>query len=161
MNYFGFIRKKYLDSGLDDLLIESGVYAVGTTAALTKGKSYNRGVRAHKLVSEAMFHLMWSAFLEWCASANDVSINEEGVLQCISDGIHALQQDQGNVFETVAQLGDDLHELSTLFKTFKEKPRAASKTFLIWEQYIEMVDILLQFIKAERSENWDLYVSLS
>ena len=160
LNYLGLIGKKYLDSGLDDLLIESGVYAAGTTAALMKGKSYNRGVRAHKLVSEAMFRLMWSAFVEWYASADDVSLNEEErVLQCISDGIHALQQDQGNVSETVAQLGDDLRELSTLFKTFKEKTRAASKTFLFWEQYIEMVDILLQFIKAERSGNWDLYLS--
>ena len=93
----------------------------GLTTALMKGKSYNRGVRAHKLVSEAMFRLMWSAFVEWYASADDVSLNEEErVLQCISDGIHALQQDQGNVSETVAQLGDDLRELSTLFKTFKE-----------------------------------------
>ena len=56
-------------------------------------------------------------------------------------------------------LGDNLRELSTLFKTFKEKTRAVSKTFLFWEQYIEMVDILLQFIKAERSGNWDLYLS--
>ena len=61
----GLIGKKYLHSGLDDLLIESGVYAARTTAALMKGKSYNRGVRAHKLVSEAMFRLMWSAFVEW------------------------------------------------------------------------------------------------
>ena len=155
LNYLGLIGKKYLDSGLDDLLIESGVYAAGTTAALMKGKSYNQGVRAHKLVSEAMFHLMWSAFMAWYASANDLSLNEEErVLQCISDGIHVLQQDQGNVPEMVAQLGDDLCELSTLVKTFEEKTRAAS-----WEQYIEMVDILLQFIKAEQSGNFDLYLS--
>ena len=160
LNDLGLIGKNYLDSGLGDLLIESGVYAAGTTSVLMKGKSYNRGVRAHKLVSEAMFRLMWSMFVEWYASADDVSLNEEErVLQCISDGIHALQQDQGNVSETVAQLGDDLRELSTLFKTFKEKTRAASKTFSFWEQYIEMVDILLQFIKAERSGNWDLYLS--
>lgn len=70
-----------------------------------------------------------------------------------------LQQDQGNVYERVAQLGDYLRELSTLVKTFKEKTRAASKTLLFWEQYIDMVDILLQFIKAEWSGNWDLYLS--
>ena len=126
LNYLGLIGKKYLDSGLDDLRIESGVYAAGTTAALMKGKSYTRGVR--------VFRLMWSAFVEWYASADEVSLNEEeSVLQCISDGIHTLQQDQGNVSETVAQLGDDLRELSTLFKTFKEKTRAASKTRHSWD----------------------------
>ena len=61
LNFLGLIGKKYLDSGLGDLLIESGVYAAGTTAALMKGKSYNRGVRAHKLVSEATPVLMMSA----------------------------------------------------------------------------------------------------
>ena len=82
--HIALMGKKYLDSGLDDLLIESGVYAAGTTAALMKGKSYNRGVRAYKLVSEAMFRLMWSAFLEWYASADDVSLNEEErVLQSV------------------------------------------------------------------------------
>ena len=36
-----------------------------------------------------MFRLMWSAFVEWYASADDVSLNEEEhVLQCISDGLH-------------------------------------------------------------------------
>ena len=46
-NFLAIIGKKFLNSGLEDLLIESGVYAAGTTSALMKGKSYNRGVRAH------------------------------------------------------------------------------------------------------------------
>jgi hypothetical protein len=32
LNFLSVIGKKYLNSGLDDLLIESGVYAAGTTA---------------------------------------------------------------------------------------------------------------------------------
>lgn len=75
---------------------------------------------------------MWSAFVEWYASADDVSLLEnERVLQCIRDGIHALQQAQGNVSETVAQLGDDLPELSTLFKTFKEVNESCFQDVLI------------------------------
>ena len=83
LNYLGLMGK-YLDSGLDDLLIESGVYAAWIMEALMKGKSYNRGVRAYKLVSEAMFRLMWSAFVEWYTSADDVTLNEEEhVLQSV------------------------------------------------------------------------------
>jgi len=41
LNFLSLIGKKYTNSGLDDLLIESGVYAVGTTSALIKGKCYN------------------------------------------------------------------------------------------------------------------------
>ncbi len=57
--------KKFCSSGLEDLLIEFGVYAAGTTSAVMKGESYNRGVRAHKLVMEGLFRLMWSAFIAW------------------------------------------------------------------------------------------------
>ena len=53
LNFLSLIGKKYTNSGLDDLLIESGVYAAGTTLALIKGKCYNRGIRGHKLAMEA------------------------------------------------------------------------------------------------------------
>lgn len=58
-NYLALIGKKYRDSGIEDLLIESGVYAAGSTSSLMKGKSFSRGIRAHKLLSEAMFCLIW------------------------------------------------------------------------------------------------------
>ena len=47
LNYLSLIGKKYLESSVDDLLIESGVYAAGSTSALMKGKSYNRGIRGY------------------------------------------------------------------------------------------------------------------
>ena len=39
LNFLSLLGKKFGDSGLDDLLIESGVYAAGSTSALMKGKS--------------------------------------------------------------------------------------------------------------------------
>ena len=39
LNYLSLLGKKFHNSGLDDLLIESGVYAAGTTSAIMKGKS--------------------------------------------------------------------------------------------------------------------------
>ena len=68
LNFLALLGKKFADSGLDDLLIESGVYAAGSTSALMKGKSYNRGIRAHKLCLEVFFRLMWDAFILWYES---------------------------------------------------------------------------------------------
>lgn len=68
LNFLSLLGKKFADSGLDDLLIESGVYTAGSTSALMKGKSYNRGIRAHKLCIEVFFRLMWNAFLAWYES---------------------------------------------------------------------------------------------
>ena len=62
-------RIRRVQSGIGvRILIESGVYAAGTASALIKGKTYNRGVRAHKLLMEAFFRLMWNAFLIWLDS---------------------------------------------------------------------------------------------
>ena len=55
LNFLSLLGKKFHSSGLEDPLIESGVYAAGTTSALMKGKSYNRGIHAHKLAMEAFF----------------------------------------------------------------------------------------------------------
>ena len=65
LNYLSLLGKKYTNSGLEELLIGSGVYAAGTTSVLMLGKSYNRGIRAHKLSMEALFRLLWQAFLQW------------------------------------------------------------------------------------------------
>ena len=64
LNSLSLLGKKYAQSVLADLLIESEVYAAGTNSALMLGKSYNRGIRAHKLTLEALFGLLWQVFLE-------------------------------------------------------------------------------------------------
>ena len=64
MNYLALREKKFQLAGIEDLLIESGMYGSSTTSILLNGKSYNRGVRAHKAVVEAVLHLQWRAFVQ-------------------------------------------------------------------------------------------------
>ena len=65
LNYLSLRERNYANSGLEDLQIESGVYAAATTSVLTLRKSNNRGINAQKLVIEALFRLLWKPFLEW------------------------------------------------------------------------------------------------
>ena len=62
LNFLSAIGKKFQESGIEDLLMESGLYGSSSTVALLKGKTYNRGVRAHKLIMEALLRLQWKAF---------------------------------------------------------------------------------------------------
>ena len=89
-NYLALIGKKYRDSGIEDLLIESGVYAAGSTSSLMKGKSFNRGIRAHKLLSEAMFRLIWMAFIEWYSKPGNCITDESMIIQSITSGINVV-----------------------------------------------------------------------
>ena len=52
-----------------------------------------------------------------------------------------------------------LEPLKSLLAAFKSESRKQSRRFVFWEEYTDMVLVLLQFIKAERTENWKLHLS--
>ena len=94
LNFLSLLGKKFCSSGLEDLLIESGVYAAGTTSAVIKGKSYNRGIRAHKLAMEALFRLMWDAFIRlYTSHAGDGEerlVDEDALIGKAEECRHAI-----------------------------------------------------------------------
>ena len=160
LNYLAIVGKKDLSSGLEDLLIESGVYAAGTTSVLMNGRSYNRGVRAHKLCFEALFRLLWKAFLTWYVKREEESILVDDTVKkkltlCREKiGTDAHAEAMGG-FESIQE---DLKETIKQLEQFKRERRETSKFFAFWEEYAAMVELLLQFIKAERTGNWKLHL---
>ena len=54
-------------SGLSEILIESALYGTSAVGQICRGKSYNRGMRAHKLMIEALDRFRWEAFCDWLA----------------------------------------------------------------------------------------------
>ena len=56
--FISVIGKRYEESGLEDLLIESGVYELNSVVRIMNGKTYNKSVRALKLLIEAFSRLM-------------------------------------------------------------------------------------------------------
>ena len=139
-----------------DTLIESGVYAAGSTSALMKGKSYNRG--AHKLLLEGFFRLMWDAFIPWYES-RDEKIPQEPVLHKIVDCVRVVESDKESARESVRKITTDLTEITDLFAIFKSENQERSNLFAFWDEYCSMVTTLLQFLKAERTGNWKLHLS--
>ena len=52
-----------------------------------------------------------------------------------------------------------MKELLKLLDTFREEGRKKSKLFAFWDSYVEMVELLLTFIRAEREGNWSLHLA--
>lgn len=154
------LGKKYANSGLEDLLIESGVYAAGTTSVLMLGKSYNRGIRAHKLSMEALFRLLWRAFLQWLEnrSAEVTTQDKQNLIAKIQECQRCFK-DNESIRKSCEAVVNDINALTSLLTVFKSEGKAKSKLFSFWEEYIDMVMILLQFIKAEHTGNWNLHLS--
>ena len=62
LNYLASIGKMLQESGLEDVFIESGLYGSSSAMALLQGKSYNKGIKGHKLIMEVLLRLKWDTF---------------------------------------------------------------------------------------------------
>ena len=53
------------ESGLSEFLAESELSGTSAAAQIFRGKSYNREIRAHKLMTEELDQLRWEALCDW------------------------------------------------------------------------------------------------
>ena len=161
LNFLAVLGKRYQSSGIEDVLVESDVYGPGTVTSLMKGKSYNRGVRAHKLAMEALFRLMWQAFIRWlnaeCQHPHKANLDQKGLVSSMQS-FHLAIKSKEDVPQRSMSITVELKTVMELFETFQEQERARLPMFLFWDEYIRMVMMLLQFIKAERTGNWRLHL---
>ena len=121
-----------------------------------KGKSYNRGVRAHKLTMQAVFRLMWQAFIRWLNAESQhphkANLDQKGLVSSMQS-FHLAIKSKEDVPQRSTSITVELKTVMELFKTFREQERARSPMFSFWDEYIRMVTMLLQFLKAERTGN--------
>ena len=117
--------------------------------SLMKGKSYNRGVRAHKLTMEALFHLMWQAFIRWLNAESQhphkANLDQKGLISSMQS-FHLVIKSKEDVPQRSTSISVESKTVMELFETFREQERARSPMFSFWD---EMVMMLLQFVKAE------------
>lgn len=67
-NLLSIIGKRFQDAGLRDLCAEAGIMDEGSVSSVLEGKMYNRAVRVHKCVYEALNRLVWHQFEPWVTS---------------------------------------------------------------------------------------------
>ena len=87
LDYLTVIGKMFKDSGLLDLIIESDIYGCSTSSHLLKGtcRTYNREVRCHKLVMEALSRIQYQELCKWIStSRNDIHLPGQ---TCITEHI--------------------------------------------------------------------------
>ena len=57
--FLAVIGKRFGDAGLEDLIVEAEIVASGSVKKVLEGKHYNRAMRMHKIVYEALWRLRW------------------------------------------------------------------------------------------------------
>ena len=79
--------------------------------------------------------------------------------QKIKECIAAVVKKEG-VSTSVRQLSQDFTEVTEAFERCRATRRTVLKMFAFWEEYLAMVSILVQFIKAERTADWSLHLTI-
>lgn len=82
MSYLGILGKRFGIAGLQDIVVEAGIVAVGSINGVLSAKHYNWAMRAHKLMFEALERLRFKDFI-------DSLSEEEG--ECVTSMIKRLQ----------------------------------------------------------------------
>ncbi|KAI8521965.1 hypothetical protein Bbelb_017190 [Branchiostoma belcheri] len=148
--------KRFQDAGLRDIAIESGVIAEGSVSGVMDGRRYNRAVRFHKLMYEALLRLAWSGFLSWIHHNHTENVAD---LEEAMEAINTLSDD---VSQQALQgiLQSTTHtRIMCLFDEYVTTLRSGnSRLTQYWMTYIDLVEILLGLLRATREGDWLLHL---
>ena len=131
-------------------MIESEIVAPGSVKGVLSGKHYNRSVRVHKLIYEAMQRMRFEAFEKSLASSASNQFD--------SVGISVLEDSERESFTEICT-SKQVNDAKRAYDTFVEKRSEENPTFALWSKYIDMVQLLLLYIRATRTSNWKLHLS--
>ena len=126
---------------------------VGPSAVeqVLRGKHYNRALRCHRTVMEAMFRMKWQMYQEWLESKQVPA--DTNLLQSLSKLRSHVS------FDTISSLSlsPGFQKVASLYDEYCSQDVSPTATF--WSSYIDMVTLLLQFIESSRQGDWDLHLA--
>ncbi|XP_053399793.1 uncharacterized protein LOC123523028 [Mercenaria mercenaria] len=157
-NFMGIIGKRFKDAGLRDLAVESLVVAEGSIDGVLEGRKYNRAVRTHKLVYEAMMRLVWKGFLSWIEANHPEEMLHMDDTFLNIDRLHANTCHE-QLHEFVSSLPfKHIHELFIMYKNVLRKDCGQLAAF--WMSYLDIVEVVLGLIRASREGDWQLHLAM-
>eukprot|EP00057_Strongylocentrotus_purpuratus_P021683 XP_011676157.1 PREDICTED: uncharacterized protein LOC105444073 [Strongylocentrotus purpuratus] len=144
------IGKRFGDAGLENLMIESNIVAQGSINGVISGHHYNRSIRAHKCIMEAMERLRWQAYISSLSDVDYASTYEI---------LAKLQSDFPTSSFTEFVRGEEFQAMASSYRSFVKQRSTQDPTFALWSSYIEMVEVILLFLRATRQGDWQLHLS--
>ena len=121
-------------SGLEEVIGQC--YSELTIRDILKGKAFNRAIRAHSIVHRALYHLLLEENID-----SILLNNYYGRLADSEDPCEVPDLEEQHLFE---RLRETIHEA---------KIEQTGATSQLWLQYLEMVDILFELYRGERTRN--------
>lgn len=141
MSFLGAIGYIMEGSGLKEAL--SVIYAPNSVDKMLDGHAFARSVRGHGLVRVALMKLIY----------DKLKIDQN--LQQFLDGYMMDIMRRTMSYDNIEESEDVLNEVMQLFNDEVAKLKGGGPTAQLWLQYIEMISIANDFIRAERLGLWN------
>ena len=143
----GVIGSRFGDAGLRELAVQSDVVAEGSVDKALNGKQYNRAVRLHKCVYEALMRLLLKDFESSTHSFPAVNLEQLKLDPNQEDFERVMNNHEFREF------GDQFH---VYVQGMREKGSLLAR---FWLSYLELCELMLNLIYASRTGSWELYLS--
>ena len=150
------LGKLFGDNGLKDIFIESQKVAEGSIRGVTDGEHYNRGVRAHKYLYEALMRLASAEFVRRLESSDPTyriavaSFLEQ--VDTLADNLKGESFDQQLKYPVLPQV-------ITMWREFLNHRQNNGELSAFWISYMDMAEgTVLGLLQAFREGDWDLHL---
>ncbi|XP_035662311.1 uncharacterized protein LOC118406391 [Branchiostoma floridae] len=154
--FLSVIGKRFEDAGLRDVCIESGVIAEGSVSGVLTGHKYNRAIRFHKLMFEALNRIAWMGFQSWAEEHEGI---KPPVGEFFKEVKSLCQSPCEEEFKRI-MTSTTFDEVSQLFNLYLHHLRHANgKLSTFWTSYVDMVQLLLGLKRGSREGDWNLHLS--
>ena len=151
-SYMGSLGKMMTGSGFEDILIESGVCASGSIAKVMSGKHYNRAMRVHQRMNDAIERLILNKF----CSTSSVHVSSEMI--SFAPLLALAENPSDSSFSEVFSSGECMKMVHD-YNRYKDGVRDGllGKTASFWCMYSDCVWILMRFQQAVKQNDLDMY----
>ena len=147
--FLSVIGKRFVDGGLKDLVVESGLPGGDQASQMLKGKGYNNGILVHLYLAEAINKMKLEVFENWLVTRNEYRIYEE-----IKENGDVQNFKESRNIENFERCVEEFRPLLKIYEEFEqlfsnpvEYPMVA-----FWNSYLEMIQTLWDFIKSIKKE---------
>lgn len=142
-------------SGLEDVLLESGLVAAMSLEEVMSGKHYERSLHCHKVMLECLERLLLEQFMLKKGDANWFTSLPIESLQKLDDLAQA-----GSAVNLSSVLEDDnVCGLINSYLEFRDGVRNGDlgKTAAFWMSYMDHISLVLSLLEAVLDNNFFLY----
>ena len=152
--------KCFKDAGLQTILIEAGAIAEGSVEAVLDGRQYNRTMRVHKCMFEALHRLALRNVIprvqEYHIDIDDIEKVEQGFEQMQDLNADLTQKS----FEDSLKK-PELQLVLSYYISYLEFLRSSNGPLSsFWMSYLDFVnDTTLGLVRATREGNWELHMA--